>query len=273
MTTTNLKLSTMAAVFCGLSGCCLFGPPQHREELSASQLRSQELFAENEQLLMAEQNAQQAVTGLSQQHQMLGQQLAQAQNQLATANTRIDNLLAERFQLKEQYANHLRDTSSDPFVASGPAMTAQVPGFDRDDLTGLNKFPEDILFDLGSAELRSETYPVLKEFAAQANSPSAQGQRILIVGHTDDQLIHSGATAAKHPTNWHLSTDRADQVILELERLGVSPERVASMGYSKFQPLGVSTDEITRQRNRRVEMYIVPDSAKLAIWDPVRSLN
>lgn len=273
MTSYHHKALLLTLTSFALSGCCLLRPGSRHDDLSASQLRSQELFAENEQLMAAQQNAQQMVAGIDSERQMLSQQLGQMQNQLATANTRIDNLLAERGQIKDQYTALLTDTSSDPIVANGPAMAATVPGFKYDDLTGLNKFPEDVLFDLGSAELRPEAYPVLKEFANQAMSGSADGLRLLIVGHTDDQLITGGQTAAKHPTNWHLSTDRAGQVILELERLGVPSERIASMGYSKFQPLGTSTDEMTRQRNRRVELYLVPDAANLAIWDPIRSLN
>lgn len=273
MTTYHYKTIFLALLSFGLSGCCLLRPGSRHDQLSASQLRSQELFAEKEQFMLAEQNAQQTIAGIDSERQMLSQQLGQMQTQLATANTRIDNLLAERGQIKDQYTALLTDTSSDPIVANGPAMTATLPGFTHDDLTGLNKFPEDVLFDLGSAELRPESYPVLKEFANQAMSGSADGLRLLIVGHTDDQLITGGQTAAKHPTNWHLSTDRAAQVILELERLGVPSERISAMGYSKFQPLGTSTDDVTRQRNRRVEMYLVPDSANLAIWDPIRSLN
>lgn len=262
----------IAVVCCTLSGCCLIGPRKHHAKLAASQLRAQELFAENEQLLSAEQNAQQAIVALEQDRQMLSQQLNETQNQLATSNTRMDNLLAERSQIKDRYANLLKDTSSDPLITGGPSA-AQVPGFKFDELTGLNKFPEDILFDLGSAEIRPEAFPVIKEFANQIMSGSNEGMRVLVVGHTDDQVISRGSTAVKHPTNWHLSTDRADQVITELERLGVSPERLAAMGYSQYQPLGTTTDETTRQRNRRVELYIVPQSSNLASWDPVRSLN
>ena len=115
--------------------------------------------------------------------------------------------------------------------------------------------------------------PILKEFANVVNSGANSGMRLLIVGHTDDQRIARGATMAKHPTNWHLSTDRADQVILQLRELGVEPSRMAAMGYSRFQPLETSLDEVSRQRNRRVELYIVPESSELTAWDPVRSLR
>ena len=250
--------------------CCLPGHRTAQEHLAASQLRSQELFAENENLLMARDSLAQTAAGLEANNQVLAQQLEQNRGQLATANSRVDNLLAERSQLKERYVARLADGSDNPLFIGG----SSVPGFNYDPLTGLNKFPEDVLFDLGSAELRAEATPVLKEFVNQVNSGGAVGMRVLVVGHTDDQRIAvGGSTAARHPTNWHLSTDRADQVISELEILGISSERMAAMGYSKFQPLETSIDESSRQRNRRVELYIVPESTNVAAWDPARSLN
>jgi len=275
----RVQLIALAVCTSAFSGCCWIGPRGANPELSASQLRSQELYAETTHLQAQQQSLQQSMAGmqqsmaaLDQERQMLAQQLGQTDSQLATANTRIDNLLAERTQVKDRYASLLMDTGSDPMITAA-MPSANVPGFKYDELTGLSKFPEDLLFDLGSAELRPEALPILKEFANQIQSPSAAGLRVLIVGHTDDQRIARGATAQKHPTNWHLSTDRADQVITELERLGVTPERMAAMGYSRFQPLETGSDETSRQRNRRVELYIVPEAANLAVWDPVRSLN
>lgn len=274
MATIQRTQLTAALVCLSLSGCCLIGPRSQSTELSASQLRSQELFAENQQLTAEGESIHQTVVGLDGERNMLMQQLGEMQTQLSTANSRIDNLMAERNTLKGQYSALLQDTTNDPLISSGPStVAAAVPGFRFDELTGLTKFPENIHFDLGSAELRSESYSVLQEFANQAMSGSADGMRILVVGHTDDQIITGGMTKARHPTNWHLSTDRADQAILQLAEYGVPPERMASMGYSKYQPLDVDTNELTRQQNRRVELYLVPDSASLAVWDPVRSLN
>lgn len=263
-------LILIACLVLSVSGCAASGRKARKEQLTACQLRSQELFAENEQLLLAQQQQQQIIAGLEQDRAGLSQHIGQIENQLATANSRIDNLLAERGTLKDRYAQALTDTKLDSFpTASGP----HVPGFEFDPLTGLSKFPEDVLFDLGSAELRPEAFPVLKEFADQVNSPSANGLRILVVGHTDDQQIARAETARKHPTNWHLSTDRADEVIVELEKLGVSAERLSAMGYSRFQPLEAGADEHSRQRNRRVELYIVPDTVGVTAWDPVKSLR
>ena len=102
-------------------------------------------------------------------------------------------------------------------------------------------------------------------------SGAASGLRILVVGHTDDQNIVRPETAAKHPTNWHLSTDRADAVILQLQKQGVDAERIAAMGYSEFHPLESSVTESARQRNRRVELFVVPNNPSLTKWDPLKT--
>jgi chemotaxis protein MotB len=149
----------------------------------------------------------------------------------------------------------------------------EAAGFEYDPATGLNKFRSDILFDLGSDAIRPEATPTIREFANAVNSGSASGMRLLIVGHTDDQNIVRPDTAIKHPTNWHLSTDRADAVILELLKLGVGPERIASMGYSEFQPLESSQTDTARQRNRRVELFVVPNDPGVAKWDPASSVR
>ena len=63
-------------------------------------------------------------------------------------------------------------------------------------------------------------------------------------------------------------------MIVKLHDLGLDEERMASMGYSRFQPLETTTDDAARQRNRRVELYLIPDSGQLAAqWDPVKALH
>jgi chemotaxis protein MotB len=261
-----LSLSGLLVTFSG----CLHEKFVPAEELASSQVRAKELYAENQNLQMANSHANQTIAGLESERQALAQHLGQVESDLATANSRVDNLMAERSELKDRYGN-LLNSPGDPLLTGSPA--GEIPGFEYDPLTGLSRFPQSVLFDLGSAELRPEALPVLKEFASTVNSGMAEGLRLIIVGHTDDQRIARSATAAKHPTNWHLSTNRANAVVLELTRLGVTEERMAAMGYSKFQPMEDSTSESSRQRNRRVELYVVPTSSGLAKWDPVQSVR
>jgi hypothetical protein len=45
------------------------------------------------------------------------------------------------------------------------------------------------------------------------------------------------------------------------------------MGYSEFHPLENATAESSRQRNRRVELFVVPNDPNVALWDPVGTVR
>ena len=267
----TIRISLAAIMLSAGSGCCLFGG-RSPDELTASQLHARELYAENQQLLASQMQTQQMLAGIESEKQMLMQHAGEMNSQLQAANARVENLLAERGELTDRYARAITD--GDAMLVGGVAgANLSADGFEYDPATGLNKFRTDILFDLGSDAIRQEAEPVLADFASSVNAGAASGMRILIVGHTDDQQIVRPETARKHATNWHLSTDRADAVIMQLIQRGVSPERIAAMGYSEFQPLEASVAETARQRNRRVEMYVVPNEANLAKWDPATSVR
>ena len=257
-------------VLCAVPGCTLQQQYVPAHELTSAQLKAQELYSQSQELQAAHAGAQQMVEGLQMEQQALGQTLTETQKQLSTANERVENLLTERSELIDRYTGVLETPYDDAIVTDyGNAF----PGFEFDPVTGLYKFIDDIRFDLGRAVIRPEMMPILNDFVSAATSSTASDTRILIVGHTDDQRIARDTTAARHATNWHLSTNRADAVIVELIRLGLDAERLAAMGYSKFQPLEMTHDETARQRNRRVELYLVPAGGQVAQWDPVKALH
>lgn len=243
---------------------------RHRDHLTKAQRHARDLYAENQQLLESCEEADQMMMGLTQERNALMSQLGDTQSQLATANERLNNLMAERSDLNNRLAQGLSDGLSD---GSGVSSALAAEGFEYDPVTGLNKFRSDILFDLGSDAIRPEADPVIAEFASSAINGAARGLKILVVGHTDDQNIVRPDTAIKHPTNWHLSTDRSDAVILQLLKAGVEPDRIAAMGYSEFHPLELSQSDTARQRNRRVELFVVPNDPSVAKWDPVGSVR
>ena len=263
-------LLNSAAVFVA-AGCAVQEPFVPADQLTACQSRAQELYAENKGLQNAWAGANDMIAGLHTEQQRLTEHLAEAEQKLSTGNSRIDNLLAERSELKDRCESALQIPYDDPVLTS--EYVTEIPGFEYDPVTGLYKFSQDLLFDLGSAELKPEMTPVMKEFIEAAGTSEVASARIQIVGHTDDRPIARAVTAAKHETNWHLSTDRADSVIVALTHLGVESERMVAMGYGRFQPLEQSIEERSRQRNRRVELYIVPTGGSLAKWDPVKSFR
>jgi chemotaxis protein MotB len=258
----------MLGMLLGTSGCC--HQRRHRDDLTQAQRHARELYAENQRLMAGYDEASRMMMGLDQERNALMSQLADTQGQLATANDRVSNLMAERNDLSGRLAQGLTDGLAD---GSGVSSALQADGFEFDPVTGLNKFRSDILFDLGSDAIRPEAEPIIAGFASTAVNGAARGLRILVVGHTDDQNIVRPETAIKHPTNWHLSTDRSDAVILQLLNAGVEPDRIASMGYSEFHPLELSKSDTSRQRNRRVELFVVPNHPDVAKWDPVGSVR
>ena len=265
----RVVIPLMAAGLTMFSGCCGFHGKWNDDLLSA-RMHSRGLYAQNQQLLAASEQASQMLAGLDNERQGLALQLDETKSQLTTANDRIKNLITERNDLKERFARAGDDSISD---GSGVNSELSAAGFEYDPVTGLNKFRSDILFDLGSDAIRPEAHPVISEFASVVKSGTATGMRILVVGHTDDQNIVRPETALKHPTNWHLSTDRSDAVILELLKQGIEPDRIASMGYSEFHPLESSVSDTARQRNRRVELFVVPGDLSVAKWDPVNAIR
>ncbi len=265
----RILLPCMLFILPMISGCCCFDPCNYGDDSNLAKVRAQELYAENQRLLAAYDESNMLLAGADQERQTLMSQLGDTRTQLATSDERLKNLIAERTELSDRYAKALSDDTI--LVGGGVNSALEAAGFEYDPATGLHKFHSDILFDLGSDVLRREAGPILSEFASSSKSGAASGLRILVVGHTDDQNIVRPETAAKHPTNWHLSTDRADAVILQLQKLGVESERVAAMGYSEFHPLESSVTESARQRNRRVELFVVPNDPGLAGWDPLKA--
>ena len=111
-----------------------------------------------------------------------------------------------------------------------------------------------MLFEPGSADLRSEGLVVLREVAA-AIAPLPN--RVLIEGHTDDRPI----STPLFPSNWELSTARATSVLRFLvDALGFDPRRIAAAGYGQERPVASNDTVEGRAANRRVEVAVLADN-------------
>ena len=114
-------------------------------------------------------------------------------------------------------------------------LVKKYPGFNFDPDTGVSKFSSDVLFDSGSATIKSSATQLLRDFAKIMNEGEAKRLNILVVGHTDDKPISKASTRAQHPTNWHLSTNRANSVVVDLGKAGLGKERMGAAGYADRQ--------------------------------------
>ncbi|MEO1994051.1 MAG: OmpA family protein [Planctomycetaceae bacterium] len=243
---------------------CSSGSAQH---LRQSQLMTRQLYNQNRSLASRESRSQQTVQAMKNQH-------ADLEKQLSVANQRVDNYASESAQLKERYVGLLNRAKNQPSPLSAETtrrfqeLERMYPGFDFDPETGVSKFHSDVLFSTGSDQIASRGTNVLDEFAKIMNSNEAKRLNILVVGHTDDRRIAKGTTRQKHPTNWHLSTNRANSVVVKLSKSGIADARMGVAGYSMYQPTVPNKDDKSRSQNRRVEIFVLAPDAVVAGWDP-----
>lgn len=113
---------------------------------------------------------------------------------------------------------------------------------------------DSVLFDSGKARLRPEAHQTLDKVARVCRKIVAD-REVGIEGHTDNQPIkYSG-----WKSNWELSTARATSVLHYLVKKGISPERLSATGFGEYRPVATNKTAEGRQRNRRVEIVILPE--------------
>lgn len=120
-------------------------------------------------------------------------------------------------------------------------------------------FLDEVLFDSGKAKIKADASVPLDKVASVITS-EASDLDIGIEGHTDNVPIkYSG-----WKSNWELSTARATSVLHYLIEKGVSPARLAAIGYGEFRPVVSNDTAEGRNKNRRVEIVILPQLRKVA---------
>jgi outer membrane protein OmpA-like peptidoglycan-associated protein len=103
-----------------------------------------------------------------------------------------------------------------------------------------------LLFNTDSATLRPESQEQLRNIAEILKAyPNAH---IKIGGYTDN--------TGDPESNLSLSQDRANGVLAELVKLGISPNRLEAQGYGEQFPVADNSTEEGRARNRRVSMRV-----------------
>jgi len=109
-------------------------------------------------------------------------------------------------------------------------------------------------FDSGSAKLKPEGVKKLKQLSADLKAKAGADKDIRIEGHTDDRPIHT----AQFPSNWELSSARANAVVRELHDDGINGEQLLAVGYGASRPAAPNTSAESRAKNRRVEIILAP---------------
>ena len=118
-------------------------------------------------------------------------------------------------------------------------------------------FESELLFDSGSATLQNEGKLKLKQIGLTLKEttktiPEDIDWIIQVEGHTDKNPINT----TQFPSNWELSTARANTVLKLLLGLGFDPQRLSAAGYGEFYPISKGKTLIDFQQNRRIELKL-----------------
>lgn len=111
---------------------------------------------------------------------------------------------------------------------------------------------DSILFDPGSAKVKSEYKKIAKDLAKilELDPP----RYIVVTGHTDNVPQSS----AEFASNWELSVMRAVNFMKALMAANpnLEPKYFSAKGYGEYNPIASNDTEEGRAKNRRVEVLI-----------------
>jgi chemotaxis protein MotB len=140
---------------------------------------------------------------------------------------------------------------SNQIIALNEKIMSMTPVVNVEKVTFVN----DVLFDEGSDVIKPEGKAALDKIVKKLID--AKDKFIRIEGYTDDVPIAT-AYLSKYPSNWELSSARADAVLRYLVEKGVKPEMIKSTGYGKYNPIASNDTAEGRAQNRRIEVELVP---------------
>ncbi|MDF2925455.1 MAG: flagellar motor protein [Paenibacillaceae bacterium] len=114
-----------------------------------------------------------------------------------------------------------------------------------------------ILFDLGKADLKSASLPILDKLASLFKSLNT---KVSIEGHTDDLPLQTGSF---YKDNWGLSQARSLSVLRHfLNTEGMWDKMFVSSAYADTMPVAPNDSEDNRAKNRRVEIVVLREPIK-----------
>ena len=181
-----------------------------------------------------------------------GQQLTKVQGNLSATTEDLTALRAQRAEAEKQLAA----TAKIQAQFARMIDTGQLKVFARRGSLVV-ELPAEVLFRSGSAELSEkgglsvlEVGFILKQFS---------GRRFLVVGHTDNVPLRN----ASFHDNWELSTARALTVTHVLVKAGMKSQALIAAGAGEHDPVSGNARAADRQRNRRIEIQLLPAIAEL----------
>lgn len=115
------------------------------------------------------------------------------------------------------------------------------------------QLPNDVLFDSGQTAIKPDGRKALSQVGTVLGS--FPGRRFQVAGNTDNVPIQT----ARFPSNWELSTARAVEVVRFLISRGMHPDLLSATGYGEFDPVAANDTDLGRTKNRRIEIVLQPN--------------
>lgn len=107
-----------------------------------------------------------------------------------------------------------------------------------------------VIFDLGSYDIRSDQRPILDSDAAKL--AKINGKKVLLVtGHTDD----IGTTYRNLKLSWNRAQSVKDYLVNDV---GIPSQKIYIIGKGESQPATNNLSNSDREMNRRIELDIIP---------------
>jgi chemotaxis protein MotB len=240
------------------------------EEKSQLTARNDEV---NQQLLEAmergsllQQDLMRARTDLDRVERVLANRSAEAGAAMAEMRTTIDELTAQTQALEQQLEaeriarearlSEIKGTYDELVgkleqeIQRGEVRISELKG----KLTV--NVVDQILFDSGQAKLKPAGINVLQQIGDIVKV--AVDKEVQVEGHTDNVPI-KGPLTERYPSNWELSTARANNVLHFLQdKVGIPGERLSAVGYGEYRPIASNSTSEGRRQNRRIQIVLTP---------------
>ncbi len=182
--------------------------------------------------------------------------IKQFKDKLEIQNMKLNNSLDEIKKYKEKLEHHKKQ------IVSLKKVETELNKTKLDLETKLENgrlkvnFKGDILFTSGSHKLKTAGKKLINSIYSILER-NISDNSIFIAGHTDNEKVKE-SKKVKYESNWDLSTYRAIEVVKHLIKKGIKPNNITAAGFGKFRPIADNSTISGRQKNRRVELFLIP---------------
>ncbi len=190
----------------------------------------------------------------------LEDQYSSAQEQIAHQEQRIERLeekLEKSTGLAEEAAQKLLELRKEfqPLIDRG---VLEVTVDEGRIVIGM---AADVLFPSGSADLSADGRDTVRQVARLLSK--REDRDFQVEGHTDSDPIASSA----FPSNWHLGSARAINVVQVMIEAGMSAEQISAATFADTRPVAPNDSAAGKAKNRRIEVVLLPDLSALPTYD------